>query len=176
MRFKLLSAVCVSVVLGSCFSIKPQASKTGKHLWEDFYVSPEVMQYFIKPLSFKNDDLNIDIDTDFTFRNVSDSVTVNYSIYSKTDYIKPNVVTIANELTQVSVNSPKTIVSENVQKKHKLRQTGKISLNEFTELTKNNIWTITILNENLKTIAYSSQKTRENIEKININLMIPLTQ
>lgn len=171
---KFLSAVYVSVLLASCFSIKPQASKTGKHLWEDFYVSPGVMQYFIKPLVFKNNDRNIDID--FTFRNISDSVTVNYSIYSKADYIEPNTIIISNELTKVSAIYPKTIVSEHIQKRHKLRQTGKISLSEFKTLTKNNVWTISIERGTNKVQYFASQKTKKNIEIIERNLMIQLNQ
>ena len=104
MYMRYLSMVVLSIFVTSCFSIKPQVSKTGSNLWEDFFVSPGVMQYFIKPLSFYNNDRSIEID--FTFRNISDSVTVNYSIYSKTASTQPETVLISNGLTTVSIIAP----------------------------------------------------------------------
>jgi len=169
---KFISIVCLSLLLTSCFSIKPQVSKTGKNLWEDFYVSPGVMQYFIKPLLFKNDERNLDID--FTFRNVSDSVTVNYSIYSDLKFAHPDSMIISNELTAVNICFPKTIISEYVHKKHKLRQTGKISFAEFKSLTKNNLWTITLRNGNKKDQFFASQRTKDKLEKLELNLITGL--
>ncbi len=169
---KFQTAVFMSLILASCFSIKPQVSKTGKNLWEDFFVSPGVMQYFIKPLEFKNKEGNIDID--FTFRNDSDSVTVNYSIYSDQVYTKPEMVIISNELITINIFSPKTLISEMIQKKYKLRQTGKISLAEFKTLIKNNFWTVNLQNGNKKDQYFASQKTKEKIKSIDEHLMIML--
>ncbi len=174
MRLKLIITVCISLLLASCFSIKPQVSKTGKNLWEDFFVSPGVMQYFIKPLSFNNKEYNLDID--FTFRNVSDSVIVNYSIYSNSDNINPDNVFISNVFTTINICCPKTLISENIHKKHKLRQTGKVSLNEFKELTKSNEWTISMQHGNYKVQYFASQKTKKHIGIIDENLMVPLNQ
>jgi hypothetical protein len=171
---KFIIFICISLLFASCFSIKPQVTKTGSNLWEDFYVSPGVMQYFIKPLSFNNKEQNLDID--FTFRNVSDSVTVNFSVYSNQENNKPDSLIISNELTTISICCPKTLVSEYVNKKHKLRQTGKLSLNELKALTKNNDWTITIQQGNLKDQYFTTQKTKNNIEKIEKNLMIQANQ
>jgi len=171
---KFIIFVCISLLFSSCFSIKPQVTKTGSNLWEDFFVSPGVMQYFIKPLSFTNKEQNLDID--FTFRNVSDSVTVNFSVYSNQENNKPDSLIISNELTIISVCCLKTLILEYVNKKHKLRQTGKLSLNELKALTKNNDWTITIQHGNLKDQYFTTQKTKNNIEKIDKNLMVSLNQ
>jgi len=171
---KFVFFVCISLLFSSCFSIKPQVTKTGSNLWEDFFVSPGVMQYFIKPLSFDSKEQNLDID--FTFRNVSDSVTANFSVYSNQKNNKPDSIIISNELTTINICCPKTLISEYVNKKHKLRQTGKISLNEFKALTKNDDWTITIKHGNLKDQYFTTQKTKNNIEKIDTNLMNQLNQ
>lgn len=174
MKIRLLSYVILLVLFVSCFSIKPQVTKTGKNLWEDFLVAPGVMQYFIKPLTFVSNDRSIEID--FTFRNISDSVTFNYSIYSNSSYIEPNAIIISNELMQTSAISPNTIFSEHIQKKYKLRQTGKISLSEFKILTKNNIWTISVANDIMNDQYFATQKTNKKIEIINSNLMLQLNQ
>jgi hypothetical protein len=171
---KFIIFIFIPLLFASCFSIKPQVTKTGSNLWEDFFVSPGVMQYFIKPLSFHNKEQNLDID--FTFRNVSDSVTVNFSVFSNQKINKLDSLIISNELTTISICNPKTLISEYVNKKHKLRQTGKISLNKFKALTKNNNWTITTQHGNLKDQYFLTQKTKNNIEKIDNNLMIQLIQ
>lgn len=169
MRIRTLCIVLLSMLFISCFSIKPQISKTGVNLWEEFYVSPGVIQYFIKPLPFKSQNRNIDID--FTFRNVSDSVTVNYSIFSELTYFHPDTVIISNGLKTVQICSSITLVSEIDQKKYKLRQSGKISLAELKILSRNNNWAITLKNNHELDCFFGSNKTKDKIKSINDNLV-----
>lgn len=169
MGIRTLCIVLVSILFISCFSIKPQVSKTGVNLWEEFYVSPGVMQYFIKPLQFKSQNRNIEMD--FTFRNVSDSVTVNYSIFSELTYFYPDTLTISNGLKAVHICSSITLVSEIDQKKYKLRQSGKISLAELKILTKDNNWAITLQNNHEMDQLFGSNKTKDKIKSVNDNLV-----
>ena len=171
-RIRFLFVVCFSFLLVSCFSIKPQVTKTAGNSWEEFYVSSGVMQYFIKPLSFNNQKQKIDID--FTFRNVSDSVIINYSIFSDKGYTKPEIVFISNELTSIKISNQKTIFSEIIKEQFKIRQTGKISLAEFKTLTQNNIWKISVQNQHEMNRFYGSNKTKKKINAINEILLIPV--
>ena len=79
--------IFLSVILTQCVGFKPATSggKITKYV-EEFYTEGGVIQYFIKPLNYK-DDSKKDFSFDFTFRNRdvnTDIVTVNFSAETST--------------------------------------------------------------------------------------------
>ncbi len=167
MRF--FSAAFILFSFASCFSIKPEVTKAGKNLWEEFYVSPGVAQYFIKPLSFNSNENRLEID--FTFRTISDSVTVNYSIFSDEFFSTPVKIAISNSLITITIDSTINLISEKVQKKFKIRQSGKISLNDFKALAKNGLWTVALHQGNNRHQFFPAKKTIKKAETIEQNIM-----
>ena len=62
MKF-LSSIIKVSVLVGSiflygCLGVKNSTKNSGKNLFETFFVGNEGIQYFIKPLTFKDNNKN----------------------------------------------------------------------------------------------------------------------
>lgn len=153
----------ISLLIQSCFSIKPQVSKTGANLWEEFYISPKETQYFIKPLSFENKEESIKID--FTIRNNSDSIIVNYSISSRQKPVDPAFISIANNMQAVQLNSRLTINTSVNRNSNSLRQTSKMALSEISTLLKNNNWSVNI-DSGGKISKYNA--TSSTIKKISI--------
>jgi len=168
MRKIYLYVISCTIILTSCFSIKPGVTKTGKNLWEEFFVSAGVMQYFIKPLTFNNKAARFDID--FTFRNNTDSVTVNYSIFSVQSISTTNRIFLTNKHDTVMIIPTKTFLLESFNQKNKIRQSGKILYSDLKDLTKNETWVITIENEDDKSEFIGLPKTKKKIKLINEEL------
>jgi len=166
---KSICLILIILTASSCLSIKPATTKSGKHLWEEFYVSQEVNQYFIKPLIFSNN--NDQFAVDFTFRNGSDSVTVNFSILSEQTIATPDQITFENNNGRIKISNRHTLLKEKTNKKFKLRQSGKISFNEFTQLFAGNKWIITIINDSTSTKFNPANKTLKHTKSLNINLL-----
>lgn len=140
MKKKYIYLLGISLLVQSCFSIKPQVSKTGANIWEEFYVSPKETQYFIKPLTFENKEEAIRID--FTFRSHSDSVTVNYSISSKQKPVVPKAIAIANDAQTVWLRSNLTLNTSVNRSSSSLRRTSKIALSEIKALLGASNWSV----------------------------------
>ncbi len=168
---KSICLILIILTVSSCLSIKPATTKSGKHLWEEFYVSPEVNQYFIKPLTFSNSNNDDQFAVDFTFRNGSDSVTVNFSILSEKTIATPDQITFDNNNGSIKISNRHTLLKEKTNKKIKLRQTGKISFNEFTRLFAGNKWIVTTINDSASTTFNPANKTLKHIKSLNINLL-----
>ena len=80
----LLSSLLLVLLLSGCMGVKHGGGTTpaGK-LMEEFFVKPGVMQYFIKPLSWKMEESKSLVTTDFTFRDsagVKSPVTCNFTV------------------------------------------------------------------------------------------------
>lgn len=168
MKTKILLCLLYIFLLNSCFSIKPGTTKSGKNLWEEFFVSPGVMQYFIKPLLFKCGARQFI--PDFTFRNGGDSITVNFSITDTQNILVPSKICFINSIDTVKLNSVKTLLFNKTNKKLKLRMTGKIAHVEFSGLIKDNNWVITQSDSLLIRNYYPSDRTKASLKKIETNL------
>ena len=69
----------------SCYSVKPGVTKSGKNLYETFFLGEEGKQFFIKPLRFNNGEGGV-IMIDFTFRrgnNSNPSAAGNFTLLSQ---------------------------------------------------------------------------------------------
>jgi len=82
MKTKLLKIILTLIFfsfLSSCITFKRNSTRKSKACYETFFINDSTMQYFIKPLEFKN---SSKINIDFTFRKYNKSfsdVTMNFS-------------------------------------------------------------------------------------------------
>lgn len=165
---QLYFALIAAFLLTSCLSIKPGATKTGKKLWEEFYVSDGVIQYFVKPLTYKS--TVGEFKADFTFRTNSDSVTINYSLIQIVPIIIPEHISFSSKQKNFQIKSAKTLLNEKFKKGYQLRQSGKISMNDFKNLITENTLEAIVRNGTGATIYYPSKKTTKQCNSLNNNL------
>jgi hypothetical protein len=169
MKRKFLIYILPVFLLYSCFSIKPGTTKTGKNLWEEFFVAPGVMQYFIKPLVFQDHDRQFI--PDFTFRNGNDSVSVNFSITDSRKVLLPGKIYFRNSKDTLQVNALRTLIISNTDRKFKLRMTGKLAYNKFAGLFRDTNWSIFLSDSQNNKTYYPSDKTKASLKKIEISLV-----
>ena len=170
-----LLLIFLILIIPSCLTIKPSAVKSGKKLYETFFVGEEGTQYFIKPLIFETIDSEDNLQIDFTFRyknELNNIATINYSIVK--DEIMRNVdsLIIISPPNKVTCSVNKLLFNEKRNKSYNSRFTTKISSLMLNNLFKSNEWEIKIHLNNKKYIFYPSRKTKKGINKINNNLFV----
>ncbi|AFM05561.1 hypothetical protein Fleli_3230 [Bernardetia litoralis DSM 6794] len=172
----LSSLFCISFLLTSCGGIKPAGGKSGKNLYETFYVGEEGMQYFIKPLIFENRDSELLLDITFRHKDtVQDSATLNFSIKGK-DLIKQiDSLTLSNNINNLifSVHSANVeyMFAERIKNEYVTRFSTKMPLVEMQKLFKNSEWKANIKAEEFSTKEYvSTSSTQKKIQKLNQNI------
>jgi hypothetical protein len=159
----------ILLLFNSCFSIKPATTKTGNNLWEEFFVSPGVIQYFINPLSFQNNEDLFKVD--FTFRNGSDSVTVNFTLEEQKTITSPDRIYFFANNDSVQIRSTQTLLKEKSKKKFKLRKTGKISFVEFKQMMTQDKWIVSLSNNSATKKYYPTNKTTKHLQVLKMNLV-----
>ncbi len=165
----LLIFVFAILLLQSCLGIKPGSIKSGKKLFETFYVGDEGTQYFIKPLYLiANDKSEMYIDFTFRYKNeVKDSAIVTFSIVDKIMYKNIESINAKNATLKFIINKPYLLFVEKSGKDFKSRYSFKISLKELLSFYSNENWIIEIENTGIKKEFYTSKKTKKKILKLN---------
>ena len=84
-RFLFVHSISLILVLNtvSCIGFKKNASNSSSVYYETFFINDSTLQYFIKPVTFKNKEKVI---VDFTFRKSKESfsnIVMNFSFFSK---------------------------------------------------------------------------------------------
>lgn len=131
-------------ILTSCFSVRPAAVKTHKKLFETFFLGDQGTQYFIKPLSFKDNSNNY-LEMDITFRyfnKIQDSATINFSIYNIEHIQAIGSISIRNQSYSVTTKDIKYLFSERSKHFYKTRFSTKICLSDLKFLFSNSDWKI----------------------------------
>ena len=165
------------ISLSGCISIKPAAEKSGKSLFETFYVGEEGTQYFIKPLTFTNYSNEEKLNIDFTFRyknEVKDSVTVNFSLLSSNIFKSIDSFSFSNTTNKIISKNIKLLFNEKKNKLFKSRFSTKISLIEFNKMFVSNEWKITIFSPEFSSTYIADKKTKKRINKLRDNVFILL--
>ena len=163
--------------LAGCFSVKPGAIKSGKNLYESFYVGDQGTQYFIKPLKFENDKNGYVFLVDFTFQykdDLSEIVTVNFSLISDTKPDQPDSLIIKSKGNRIAGRDIKSLYRQKKSQDFVFRYTTEAKLENLHKLMESNQWQVKIYNarQNLK---YSpKRKTQKNIEKLYQNVFVLL--
>lgn len=163
---------CFIVNIG-CFSLKPAAEKSGKNLFETFYVGEEGLQYFIKPLFLENNEHKQKVFIDYTFRyknkvTLQDSVITNISIIGQYSLLnKVNYISLNNSKCKVSLNNIKLLFNEKHKDYYSQRLTSKISLLELQQFFSDNDWYINIQSEKVEMRYTTTSRTKKRIKNIN---------
>lgn len=161
--------ISISFFLAGCLSIKPSGVKSGKNLFETFYVGDDGIQYFIKPLLFENIQNKEEIHVDFTFRykdKVKDSVIVNLSFQSYNILRIIDSLFISNANQRISSKNNKLLFNEKRKGLIISRFTTKFSLTEFSGMFDNNDWKIIVYKNKTYDTFFSKSKTKKAIKKL----------
>ncbi len=154
------------VFFTGCFSVKPGTTKSGKHLFDTFFVGEEGTQYFIKPLTLVNKQNKETVYIDFTFRyknQVRDSVNVNFSLISAKVFKRIDRFKLSNTENEIVCTSLNLLFNEKDNKLYKSRFSTKFSLEEFHKMFDDNNWEITVFNDGETESFIAENKTKRSI-------------
>jgi len=151
--------MAIVVSLGSCQSYKyTKGNKTDKY-YEEFFIKQGVMQYFVKPLLYTNDESKYTID--YTFRDSisrTGLVVINNSLYSD-KYIK-NIDSAFFVFSdgKLEIMNIKRMFIEKEKKKFEIRYSATITLAQMEQVFKNN-HKISIFSNNVEYLMLPKKKT-----------------
>ena len=159
-HFKWLSSILLLLMFSGCLSIKPSTTKSGKNYFETFYVGEEGIQYFIKPILFKDEKSKEDLILDITFRyknEIKDSAIVNFSIKSTIIYKTIDSLKLSNKDIEIKSENIVLLFNEKNKTGFTSRHSTKFGLKEIKELFNNDAWEVTVYNQN-KTAKYEPHR------------------
>lgn len=157
------------LVLTGCTSIKVGGVKSGKNLFETFYVGDDGTQYFIKPLGFSNPENKDELAMDFTFRyknEVKDSVIVNFAIQSEKIIKEIDQITLSNATQTIASNKVELLYNEKKKKDFYSRFSTKISMVEFNRMFENFDWKTTVVTNGTSQTFEAEKKTKKSLSKL----------
>ena len=158
----------------SCFSVKTSTTKSGKKLYETYYVGESETQYFIKPLEFDGENKNDKMNLDFTFRyknELKDSAVINISIVSDEIVRTAKSILFTGNNTSIIVVNPKLMFNEKNNEKFLSRFTAKISMKDLNELILNGIISVEIKCDAVK-LFKTNKLTEKKIISLKENVFI----
>lgn len=163
---KYILLISLAIIQTGCLMIKPGSVKSGKNLYQSFYMGKEGMQYFIKPLHFESDKSG-KVSMDFTFKyaqRLEDSVVINFSIYNREKIFKNlDLYTIKNNAYQLNIVNAKLLYNERREKGYLSRFSAKATQKELRQLFRNADWKIYIDDQP----HTPSHRTHKKINKLN---------
>lgn len=160
--------ILLILMISGCFSIKPSTTNSGKKYFETFYVGEAGTQYFIKPFLFKNDKSDEDLIVDITFRyrnEIRDSAIVNFSIKSSIMYKTIDSIKLSNNDIEIKTSKVELLFNETSKTGFTSRHSTKFSLKEVKDLFNNDVWEMSIYNQN---IIGTYKPYRKTIRSINV--------
>jgi hypothetical protein len=160
------------IILSSCLSIKPGSVKSGKKLYETFFIGEAGTQYFIKPLTFSNN-LNEELKLDITFRyrnEIKDTAIINISFLGKEIFKNADSLEINNEAIAIIIKEMKYMFCERNKEIFNCRFSAKVKLLDVEKLFDSSKWNL-ILYKNGDFSEYLTPKTTEKkIDKLNYEI------
>lgn len=160
-------------ILGGCLTVKPSATKSGKNSFETFYVGEQGTQYFIKPISFKESNINEELALDVTFRYngvLNDSATVNLSFKSSEIYKNLDSFSISNGLLDIGSADVDLLFNETDKDFFISRFSLRLSLSDLKEIYSSNSWTIKCYTTNKTSTFIPRKKSSKVIDVIRENV------
>ena len=169
---KLVCLLAILAITSSCLSIKTGAKKTGKTLYESFYIAEGTFMYFLKPLSFESDHSNALFDFTFNYKKDSASnVDVKFSLLG--DKVIKQIDSLKFESDTKSVTATTPVLLFNERKKTFVsRFSSTLSLQELSALFSSGEFKVGVYTGgNLMTYKVTSA-TRKNIKRLNENVFV----
>jgi len=161
--------VLIGILVG-CRAVKPSGVRSGKNLYETFYVGNSTTQYFIKPLRYQGQNSSLIID--YTFRypdSASTDVVVNFSVISDSVLSDVEELRMGNTVVQ----DVKSLYNETSKKQFLSRLTGQTSIKDLKAYVIDKEHNITIKRNNSKTTTFMpSAKTEGTLQKLSQNLFV----
>lgn len=160
-------------VFNSCFSVKPQSTKSGRNLYETFYVGEEGSQYFVKPLKFDELSNKTHLFADFTFRykdQVKDSAIINFSIFSELAVRDLKSVVLFNKEIEEETNKIDLIFFQKKKEFVESRYTVRLPLKRVIHLFSENDIKIKVRNATKEYQFEASTGTKKDLKKIKDNV------
>jgi len=156
----------------SCINIKFSDKKTGKDLYEEFFIDKGVTQYFIKPIKFKSDEFSYIVD--FTFRDTATAksyIIANFSIYSneKTE-VYDSIGFYADNVVCKFINPVKLYIDAD-KNLYIRRFTAYLKYDEMKKLFSSENMRIFISSNNKLNELLPTKSTKKHISLINDNLL-----
>ena len=166
--------ITLLIILSGCMSIKPGATNSAKKYYETFYVGKDGTQYFIKPLSFNDEDSNKELSLDITFRYkkvVKDSSKLNFSIEKSQKLMKSiDSLKISNDHQAILSYDIDLLFNEKDDDEYLSRFTTQIPLKNTHQLFDNNNWKFIIYSEKDKLSFKPTNKTQKIIRALRNDL------
>ncbi len=158
----------IIILFSSCFGLRIRGTKSPKQVYEVFFIDDGVLQYFIKPLKFKNKHDYFTVD--FTFRDTlkyDSFVTTNYSIYTKVAAKKiDSLFFITSEYKIKCKNNDKMFIDLK-KKTYQIRYSSGITYQELIYLTSADDYYVLAYYNNSKHKFFPKRKTKKYIDIVN---------
>lgn len=162
------------VLMNGCLSVKNGSANSGMNLYETFFVGDDGIQYFIKPLTFKDDNKNRLI-LDITFRykdKIKDSASINISFRNSEIIRDIDSLKLSNNSVSIVNKNFKYLFAERMQSEFNSRYTTKSPLVDIYRLFDNNNWTLIIYTKKKDTKYYIPDNTKKKIDKLKYGIFM----
>lgn len=157
------------IILQSCIGMKPDAMRSGKKLFTTFFVGEDGTQYFIKPILLTNNDgSELIVDITFRYKNqIKDSAIFSFSIYDNVMYKELDNIILNSNNEIINIENINFLFVEKYGKKYKSRYTFKTSMQDLTNLFKNENWNFEINNIGINKKFTATYRTCKKLRELN---------
>lgn len=150
--------------------------KSGKQLYETFFVGEEGTQYFIKPLTFEaQGDPSLTLELDIAFRSKKElkgKTTLNYSLLGSDIVKSVEKISLNSSPTTVLCEENKFLFNEKKKKHYVSRFSSELEAVILKELFKKAQWEIHLESKEQNYVFVPSAKTAKAIAKLNENVFV----
>ncbi len=167
-KFQGLIVISLALCLQGCFALRPASTRSGKHLYETYYLGENRIQYFIKPLEFMNAE-DEELFMDITFRysqGKQDTATMNLSLITDRMTRKLDSIKISAANYSFTVSPWKHMFSETEKKRFEYRATSLCPVTVLRTLFSSNAWEITAFGDLSDPVFLPAGKTAASINRI----------
>ena len=158
--------------LGICCYSFSQSGRSGK-LYQSFYVGEDGVQYFIKPLKWKND-ANSSFEADFTFRykeGTSNDASVKMTLVEGIKLVKSvKKITISSSTGSVSLDSLSTLFLEKAGDNYVKRVSAHCSFEDLRSMFESDEWKIEVEGHGKAVFEDTPSKTQKKIARLNTDV------
>jgi hypothetical protein len=161
-------------LMTGCLSVKNSSANSGMNLFETFFVGDDGIQYFIKPLTFMDDNKNRLI-LDITFRykdKIKDSASVNISFINSEIIRDIDSLKLSNNTVSIVSKNFKYLFSERMKSEFNSRYTTKSPLLDIYRLFDNENWNVIVYTKNKQTQYYTPENTKKKIIKLKYGIFM----
>ncbi len=151
---KILYLILLTSLISACSSVKYAGKKSAKKYYEEFFIDQGVMQYFIKPVEYKNGKNKITVD--FTFRDsVPDNgnITLNFSLFSENLVKKIDSASFISSNQEIKIKNLKRMFIDKRKNIFQVRYTSSIKFRDMSEIFANNYNLILFYNKTKQTFV-----------------------